>query len=124
MYPFPEQHIPQALDVRRARNLFLAGLTAILLAALAIAVIGFQGTRPESALPQVTTTGPAVYGWLPSPQVDLTSVDASRTGPAVYGWLPVAEDRTIGPAVYGWLPSSEDRTTGPAVYGWLPAVEE
>ena len=42
MYPFPEQHIPQALDARRARNLFIVGLTTILVVALAIAVIAFQ----------------------------------------------------------------------------------
>ncbi len=122
--PFPEQHIPQALDARRARNLFIVGLTTILVAALAVAVIAFQPTRAGSADPQVTTIGPAVYGWLPAPQVDLASVDASRTGPAVYGWLPAAEDRTTGPEVYGWLPAAEDRTTGPEVYGWLPDAEE
>ena len=125
MYPFPEQHIPQALDARRARNLFIMGLTTTLVAALAIAVIGFQASRAGSADPQVVTTpGPAVYGWLPAPQVDLASVDASRTGPAVYGWLPVPEDRTTGPEVYGWLPVPEDRTTGPEVYGWLPDAED
>jgi len=124
MYPFPELHIPQALDARRARNLFIIGLATILAIALAIAVVASQATRAGSADPQVTTIGPAVYGWLPAPQVDLASVDPFRTGPAVYGWLPAAEDRTTGPAVYGWLPAAEDRTTGPDVYGWLPAAEE
>ena len=124
MYPFPELHIPQALDARRAQHLVIVGVTTILVVALAIAVIASQATRAGSANSQVTTTGPAVYGWLPAPQVDLASVDASRTGPAVYGWLPAPEDRTTVPAVYGWLPASADRTTGPEVYGWLPAAEE
>ena len=108
MYPFPEQHIPQALDARRVRNLFIVGLTTILVVALAIAVIASQATRAGSTDPQVTTPGPAVYGWLPAPQVDIASVDATRIGPAVYGWLPAAEDRTTGPEVYGWLPAAED----------------
>ena len=123
MFPFPDLHIPQALDARRARNLFIVGLTTILVVALAVAVVAFQA-RAGSADPQVTTLGPAVYGWLPAPQVDIASVDASRTGPEVYGWLPGSEDRTTGPEVYGWLPGSEDRTTGPEVYGWLPDAEE
>ena len=38
MFPFPELHIPRALDARRARNLFIVGLTTILVLALAVAV--------------------------------------------------------------------------------------
>jgi hypothetical protein len=119
MYPFPEQHLPQGLDVRRAQTLFLAGLTAILVCALAIAVIAFEAAQPRAADAQVTSPGPAVYGWLPATQIqateagaDLGAVDASRTGPAVYGWLPDAQGTSadasnIGPAVYGWLPDAQ-----------------
>ena len=107
MFPFPELHIPQALDARRARNLFIVGLTTVLVIALAVAVVVFQ-TRAGSTDPQVTAPGPAVYGWLPDPQVDVASVDGSRTGPEVYGWLPASEDRITGPEVYGWLPDAEE----------------
>ena len=109
MFPFPELHIPQGIDVRRAQTLFVVGLTAILLCALAIAVIAFEATRSRGADIQVTSPGPAVYGWVPRAQV--TGADALRTGPAVYGWLPDAQVTgadalPIGPAVYGWLPDA------------------
>ena len=110
MFPFPEQHIPQGMDVRRAQTLFVVGLTAILLSALAIAVIAFEATQSRAADIQITTPGPAVYGWLPDAQG--SGADALRTGPAVYGWLPDAQGSgadalRTGPAVYGWLPDAQ-----------------
>ena len=110
MFPFPELHIPQGIDVRRAQILFVVGLTAILLSALAIAVIAFEASQSRAADTQITSPGPAVYGWLPDAQG--TGADAQGTGPAVYGWLPDAQ-----------VTGADALRTGPAVYGWLPDAQ-
>lgn len=138
MYRFPEQLIPQALDARRAQRFFLVGLTTILLVALVITVNAFLATQPGSATPQVTTTGPAVYGWLPAPHVQVTDpkadlgimdasgtgfgiTDAARSG-AAQATDPNADLGIMDASGIGFVLTDTART-GPAVYGWLPAPQ-